>query len=88
MPLPSVRRRIWEQACDLIASGEEREHALVLAGRFQCSQRIIHRALLIEGMRHEREAAALRTGVLNALTIAREARNSVEEFSEVLWRTA
>lgn len=83
LPLPAIRRRIWEQACDLIASGEH-EHASILAGRFHCGERVISRVLLIEGTRHEREAAALRTGVLNALEIAREAGSSVDEFPESL----
>jgi len=88
LPLLAVRRRIWDQACDLIASGE-REHSAVLAGRFHCSERIVNRVLLIEGMRHEREAAALRTGILNAIEIAKDAGvSTVEEFAESLCQTA
>jgi hypothetical protein len=88
LPLPAVRRRIWEQACDLIASGELREHSAILAGRFHSSERIINRVLVIEGIRHEREAAALRTGLLNTLEIAREAVATVDEFSGSLCQTA
>jgi len=84
LPLPAIRRQIWEQACDLIASGEQCEHSPILARRFQCSEGVISRVLLIEGMRHEREAAALRTGVLNALEIAREAGLSMDEFADGL----
>jgi hypothetical protein len=88
LPLPAVRRRIWEQACDLVASGELREHSAILAGRFHSSERIINRVLVIEGMRHEREAAALRTGLLNTLEIAGEAVATIDEFSESLCQTA
>jgi hypothetical protein len=88
LPLAPVRRQIWEQACDLIASGELREHSAILAGRFHSSERIIDRVLVIEGMRHEREAAALRTGLLNTLEIAREAMATVDELSESLCQTA
>ena len=88
LPLPAVRRRIWEQACDLIASGEQREPSTILAARFHSSERVINRVLVIEGMRHEREAAALRTGLLNTLEIAREAVATVDEFSEGLCRIA
>ena len=59
-----------------------REHSAILAGRFHSSERIINRVLVIEGMRHEREAVALRTGLLNTLEIAREAVATVDEISE------
>ena len=88
LPLAPVRRQIWEAACELITAGEPREHSAILAGRFHSSERIIMRVLLIEGMRHEREAAALRTGVLSALEIAREAAATVDELSESLCQTA
>jgi hypothetical protein len=88
LPLPAVRRRIWEQACDLIASGEQREHSALLAGRFHTSERLINRVLVIEGMRHEREAAALRTGLLNTLEIAKEAVATLDEFGESASQTA
>jgi hypothetical protein len=88
LPLPAVRRRIWEQACDLISSGEQREISTILAARFHSSERMINRVLVIEGMKHEREAIALRTGLLNALQIAREAAAGVDDLPESLCRTA
>ena len=72
----------------MVASGEQREPSTILAARFHSSERVINRVLVIEGMRHEREAAALRTGVLNALAIAREAAATVDELSESLCQTA
>jgi len=88
LPLAPVRRQIWEAACDLIASGEQREHSAILAGRFHSSERIVNQVLLLEGLRFEREAVALRNGVLNALEIAREASATVDELSESLCQTA
>jgi hypothetical protein len=88
LPLAPVRRQIWEAACELITAGESREHSAILAGRFHSSERIITRVLLLEGMRFEREAAALRTGLLSTLELAREAVATVDEFSESLCQTA
>ena len=56
----------------------------VLANRFHTSERIADAVLVIEGMRHEREAAALRNGLVNTLSIAQEAIAAVdEELSDV-----
>jgi hypothetical protein len=75
---------MWAQACDLIAGGETRELSAVLANRFHTSERIVDAVLVIEGMRHEREAAALRNGLVNTLAIAQEAIAAVdEELSQV-----
>jgi hypothetical protein len=82
LPLPDVRRQMWEQACELVVAGESRRVSCVLANRFRTSERIIQHCLIVEGMRHERIAATLRTGVVNALELAREAGAAVdnEEF--------
>lgn len=69
----------------MVASGEERSIAAVLANRFNTSERIISLCLITEGMRHERIAAALRTGVLNALEIAREAQDCHELDERTAW---
>jgi hypothetical protein len=49
-----------------------------LASRFSTSERIIDLVLIIEGMRHERTAAALRTGIVGALEAARDASAAIE----------
>jgi hypothetical protein len=36
---------------------------------------------VLEGSRHQRGAAALKTGVLNALALAREAEDAADEMS-------
>ena len=43
---------------------------------------MIDRVLVLEGLRHEREAIALREGIRNALQIARDVCTSVYEDSE------
>lgn len=78
LPLPAVRRKIWEAARDLVASGDGREISSVLASRFSTSERIIDAVLVIEGLRHERIAATLRTGIVSALEQAREADGEAE----------
>jgi len=84
LPLPDVRRRIWEQACDLVADGEKRDLSAVIAKRFDIPESTICLVLTLEGMRHERTAAALRNGVLNALAIASEAGHGVnDDISDV-----
>jgi hypothetical protein len=84
LPLPQVRRRIWIQACELVAVGEQRELSAVLANRFHTSERIIDTVLVSEGMRHERIAAALRNGLVNTLSIAHEASSAFDtEISDV-----
>lgn len=78
LPLQPVRLKIWRAACDLVANGETRELGKTLASRFSTSERIIDMVLVIEGMRHERTAAALRTGLVGALEAAKDASASVE----------
>jgi len=75
---------MWEQACELIAAGDAREISAVLANRFRTSERVVDAVLVVEGIRHQREAAALRNGLVNTLAIAQEAIAAVdEELSEV-----
>lgn len=76
LPLPAVRREIWEAARDHVASGDGREVSAVLANRFRLGQAVIDAVLVHEGVRHERIAATLRTGVANALAMAQEAGES------------
>jgi hypothetical protein len=84
LPLPAVRVQIWQAACDLVAAGDTRELGRTLASRFSTSERIIDMVLIIEGMRHERTAAALRTGIVGALEAARDAAAAVDiELSDV-----
>jgi len=71
LPTREVRRRIWEQACELVADDDNRDIAGVLANRFHTSERVITLCVVSEGMRHERVAATLRIGVLRALESAR-----------------
>jgi hypothetical protein len=52
LPGREVRRRIWEQACDLVASGEHRDLSRVLASRFHTSHSVIAACLALEGMRY------------------------------------
>jgi hypothetical protein len=82
LPLPSVRRQIFEQAADLIAADDPRDVSVVLARRFRASESVIARVMVLEALRYEREAAALRHGVRNALQIAREAGAAVYEEQE------
>jgi hypothetical protein len=68
----------------LITAGEPREISAVLAGRFNTGERIIDAVLVAEGMRHERTAAALKTGILGALELARDAGAAIDtELSDV-----
>ncbi|MCU1338905.1 MAG: hypothetical protein JWO19_4486 [Bryobacterales bacterium] len=78
LPLPDVRKLIWEQACDLAAAGTPQELSAILARRFGLSERIIDLTILAEGMKYQRACAALRTGVIAALEQAREAITSVD----------
>jgi hypothetical protein len=78
LPLQPVRREIWEAARDLVASGDGREVSAVLGNRYRLSEAVIDAVLVHEGMRHERVAAALRTGVVNALALARDVGDSEE----------
>jgi hypothetical protein len=87
LPLAETRRQIWEAAADLIASGDARDISAVLARRFQTTQATISRVMVMEALRYEREAAALRHGVRNALQLARDAGASVYEDSEPEVRT-
>jgi hypothetical protein len=79
LPLPAVRRRIWEQAVELATTDDVRDMAAVLANRFKIPERVIHLVLIAEGMAHERTAAALRNGMVNALSMAREAGSGIHE---------
>jgi len=79
LPLPAIRKRIWEQACDLVAAGDTRDLARVLANRFSTGVDVIDIVLVLEGSRFQRGAAALKTGVLNALALAREAEDAADE---------
>jgi hypothetical protein len=79
LPLPAIRKRIWEQACDLVAAGDTRDLARVLANRWNTGADVIDVVLVLEGCRFQRGAAALKTGVLNALALAREAEDAADE---------
>jgi hypothetical protein len=84
LPLHPVRLDIWQAACELIAAGETRELSRVLASRFSTSERIIDMVLVIEGMRHERTSAALRTGIIGALEAAKDASAAIDlDLSDV-----
>ncbi len=72
LPLIPVRRKIWDAARDLVATGDAREVSAVLANRFRLPEAVIDAVLVHEGIRHERVATTLRIGVTNALTIARD----------------
>jgi len=63
----------------MIADGHADEISAVLANRFHTSERIIDLVLVAEGMRHERVAAALKTGIVAAMHSAREAGADVFE---------
>ena len=78
LPLQPVRVEIWHAACELVSAGETRELGKALASRFSTSERIIDLVLIIEGMRHERTAAALRTGIVGALEAAKDAGAAVD----------
>jgi hypothetical protein len=76
LPLRPIRRRIWDAAQTLAHCGEP--IIATLAKRFDLDHLTIEVVLVAEGRRHEREAAALRNGIVNALEIARESSNSDE----------
>jgi len=82
LPLAETRRQIWEAAAELIALGDPRDITELLAKRFRASHATIARVMVLEALRFEREAAALRHGVRNALQIAREAGAAVYEEPE------
>ena len=79
LPLAPVRVAIWQAACELAAAGDTRELGKTLAARFSTSERIIDLVLISQGMRHERTAAALRTGIVSALEAAKDAGAAVDE---------
>ena len=87
LPLPAIRRQIFEQAAELIAVGDPRDISEILAKRFRASPALIARVMVLEALRYEREAAALRHGVRNALQLARDAGASVYEDGESDART-
>lgn len=78
LPLLPVHREIWEAARDLVAAGDPREVSAVLANRFNTSERIIDAVLVLEGLKHERVAATLRTGIVSTLEQAREVDSQAE----------
>jgi predicted transcriptional regulator with HTH domain len=74
LPIPAVRKQIWEAAqsldpCDQLVSE-------VLAREFELPPSTIEAVLLREGRRYERTAAALRTGIVSALQAGREVGES------------
>ena len=79
LPLKPVRQQIWAQACELVIAGHAREISQTLANRFHVSERAVDAILVLEGLRHERTAATLKTGVLSALEESRIAASSVDE---------
>jgi len=83
LPLPTVRRQIWEQATELVAVGDCRDVSEVLAKRFQLPQSTIVRVMVFEALRWEREAFTLRLGVRNALHLSRDAGGAVYRDTEV-----
>jgi len=87
LPLAETRRQIWEAAAELVTYGDPRDISAVLAKRFRTTQAMIARVMVMEALRYEREAAALRQGVRNALLLARDAGASVYEYSEQGIRT-
>lgn len=78
LPLPAVRRQIWDAARDLVAAGDTREVSAVLANRYRLPEAVIDAVLIHEGIRHERVAATLRQGIVNALDLANEASSEDE----------
>lgn len=72
LPLPAVRARIWAAAVEMVADGSSEAIISVLANRFHTSHRIIELVLIVEGARHERVAAAFRTGIISTMANARE----------------
>jgi hypothetical protein len=79
LPLPSVRKAIWEAACELAVTYDTRNPAKVLAGRFRVSLRTVMLSLITEGMRHERTAKTLWCGIANVLAMARESARCVDD---------
>lgn len=79
LPLRPVRQEIWVAACDLLIHGDLRDIPAVLANRFHTSERIIGVVLLVEGMRHERVAAAFRNGIAESLNAGHEASRQFED---------
>jgi hypothetical protein len=71
LPLRPLRKRLWDAAQALFASGEP--VVATLARRFELDQSTIETVLVAEGLRHERTAVALKNGIVNALAIARDA---------------
>ncbi|HUQ90820.1 MAG TPA: hypothetical protein VM120_03995 [Bryobacteraceae bacterium] len=83
LPLRPVRDEIWAAACDLVDDNNAGEVSAVLSNRFHTSERIIDMVLVMEGMRHERTVAALRTGILSTLEQGREAAAWTEDQADV-----
>ena len=83
-PLPAVRKRVWEAACELVTAGNTHDLPGVLANRFGLPKRTIHAIIVSEGMRHERISTTLSLGIANLLELAQEAGAAViDEISEV-----
>lgn len=79
LPLAPVRAQIWAAACELVGDGHADEVSATLANRFHTSERIIDMVLVLEGMKHERIAATLRTGMIAALEESRRAAASIDD---------
>lgn len=79
VPLPSVRRQMWDQACELVSAGDKRDVAVVLANRFKVSRHTVHLVLIVEGKRHERAAVTFKNGLANVLSMVRQAEAAIEE---------
>ena len=82
LPLAETRREIWSAASDLIAACDSRDISEVLGRRFRVPQAVIARIMVMEALRYEREAAALRSGMRNALQLARDAGASIYDDGE------
>ena len=82
LPLPGVRRQIWEAVCEMIGDGDPVDLAGI-ANRFRTSERIIAACLAVEGMKHERVANALRNGMVSTLQLAREAGETLDVMHNV-----
>lgn len=83
-PLLTVRKQIWDQACELAIAGDRRDLVAVIANRFRIPERTVVLAILGEGIFHERSAAVLHAGIGNLLSSARELRAEIDaELYEV-----
>jgi hypothetical protein len=79
LPRADIRRHIWQQAVELIALGDSRDPYVVLSDRLRLPRGTISLVILLQGMKYERQALTLRTGIANALQMSHDAAASVEE---------